>query len=285
MTYREICEAFTKSGIESAEWDALLLIEHFCKVSAAEVRTTPDKSYTAPALLSAVEQRLTRRPLQYILGSWQFYRQTYTVNEHCLVPRSDTEILVEEAIRRLPQNARFADLCTGSGCIAVSVLAERPDTTALAVEKFSETLSLAKKNALQNGVGERFTPLLGDVLTKDVYQALPPLDAILSNPPYIATRELSALSAEVQAEPVAALDGGEDGLLFYRAILAHATPLLSDCGFLLFEIGYDQGEAVCRLGRESGFEETGIIKDLSGNDRVVALSHLHRSLQRKDKDH
>ena len=277
MTYREICETLAVGGIENAEWDALLLIEHFCNVSQAQIRSLPNRSYTAPLLLDAVQKRLAHTPLQYLLGTWQFYRQTYTVNEHCLIPRSDTEILVEEAIRRLPKGACFADLCTGSGCIAVSVLAERPDTLAWAVEKFPSTLALAKENALQNGVAQRFTPVLGDVLTKDAYQELPPLDAILSNPPYIATAELSTLSPEVKAEPVAALDGGKDGLLFYRAILSHALPRLRDTGVLLFEIGYDQGEAVCKLGKEYGFEETGIIKDLSGNDRVVVLSHLCRS--------
>lgn len=274
MTYREICATLAAGGIEAPEWDALLLIEHFCHASSTEIHAAPDRSYTSPLLMDAIQKRLARTPLQYLLGTWQFYRQTYTVNEHCLIPRSDTEILVEQAIRHLPKGAHFADLCTGSGCIAVSVLAERPDTQAWAVEKFPSTLALAEKNALQNGVAERFMPLSGDVLSGDIYQELPLLDAILSNPPYIATDVLPSLSPEVKKEPIAALDGGEDGLLFYRSILSYAPSHLRETGFLLFEIGYDQGEAVCRLGRENGFEKADIIKDLSGNDRVVLLSHL-----------
>lgn len=271
MTYSEICQKLREAGIETAEWDAALLVEHFCGVDATLARMDPDSAHDSAELDLAVEKRAARFPLQYLLGEWAFYRQTYRVTPDCLIPRSDTEILVEEAIRTLPQNARFADLCTGSGCIAVSVLAERPDTRAVAVEKFPKTLELATENAARNGVGERFTPMLADVLTDLPFAEGERFDAILSNPPYIATGELSSLSKEVKAEPAVALDGGEDGLIFYRRILElHAKHLTPD-GILLFEIGYDQAASVLALGAECGFLDGRILKDLGGNNRVAVF--------------
>jgi len=271
MTYSEICKRFFDAGIETAEWDAALLVEHFCGVDATLARMDPESSYECDGLEEAVKRRAAHYPLQYLLGEWAFYHQTYRVTPDCLIPRSDTEILVEEAIRTLPQNARFVDLCTGSGCIAVSVLAERPDTQAVAVEKFPKTLELATANAAKNGVAERFTPMLADVLTDLPLAEGELFDAILSNPPYIATKELATLSKEVQAEPTVALDGGEDGLLFYRKILElHANHLAPD-GMILFEIGYDQAAPVLALGAEYGFLDGCILKDLGGNNRVAVF--------------
>jgi release factor glutamine methyltransferase len=228
-----------------------------------------EHSYQNPELLEAVERRAARYPLQYLIGEWAFYRQTYYVSPDCLIPRSDTEILVEEAVRALPRGARFVDLCTGSGCIAVSVLAERPDTEALAVEKFENTLALARKNAAKNGVEERFSPMLADVLEPLALPEGTVLDAILSNPPYIARDQLASLSPEVKAEPSAALDGGEDGLIFYRKILELHTKHLSSDGMILFEIGYDQAAAVLALGAEYGFTDGRVLRDFGGNNRVV----------------
>ena len=270
MTYADICRALREADIHTAEWDASLLLEHFCGVDAALVRLDPMHNYESEALEKAVAARVSRYPLQYLLGSWQFYRQTYRVTPDCLIPRSDTEILVEEAIRRLPRRARFADLCTGSGCIAVSVLAERPDTQCVAVEKFPKTLALATENAALNGVRDRFTPLQADVLeTLDLPSES--LDAILSNPPYIAAEELEQLSPEVLTEPRAALDGGEDGLLFYRRILELHAKHLKPGGLILFEIGYNQAGAVLELGARFGYVDGYVRRDLGGNNRVVVL--------------
>lgn len=272
MTYRALCERLARAGIESAEWDASLLIAHCFGKEPSLIPLDPDREYASNGLESLVARREAREPLQYLLGEWSFYRQTYEVSPDCLIPRSDTEILVEEAIRTLPRHARFADLCTGSGCIAVSVLAERPDTTACAVDKFPRTLALAERNALRNGVRDRFSPLLADLLTDDAaFGADTRFDAILSNPPYIPTHVLDSLSAEVHAEPAAALDGGADGLLFYRVLLAKYARLLTRDGFFLLEIGFDQGADVLRLGREHGFPCGRVLRDLGGNDRVVLL--------------
>lgn len=272
MTYRELCNQLTDARVENAPFEATVLMEHFLGIGYFTIHTEPDRDYSSDALDTAIARRCAREPLQYILGEWDFYRQTYEVSPDCLIPRSDTEILVAEAIHRLPPSARFADLCTGSGCIAISTLAERPDTSAIAVDKFPATLALAERNAVRNGVRERFTPLCADVLADDFSPTDAPLDAILCNPPYIVTEVIDTLAPEVKAEPIAALDGGDDGLLFYRQILRTQTKYLKDDGFILFEIGYDQADAVVALGHAHGFANAKVIRDLGKRDRVVYLS-------------
>ena len=274
MTYRQLCAVVQDAKIENAEWDALCLMEHFLSISPSLLRSAPDRNYENENLEDAVRRRLLHEPLQYILGEWDFYRQKYEVSPNCLIPRSDTEILVENAIRLLPTRAHFADLCTGSGCIAISTLAERPDTTAVALEKFPATLVLAMRNATKNRVGNRFCGILEDVLNTPVrIVEHAPFDAILSNPPYIPTADIEELSPEVHAEPMVALDGGNDGLIFYRAILKNYAPLLKQDGFFLFEIGYDQADDLSALAKEHNFAHVRIIRDLGGRDRVVYISN------------
>ncbi len=274
MTYRQLCTVLQDAKIENAEWDALCLMEHFCAISPSLLRAAPERDYENAALENAARRRISHEPLQYILGEWEFYRQRYEVSPDCLIPRADTEILVEEAIRILPPAARFADLCTGSGCIAVSTLAERPDTRAVALEKFPATLALAERNAQKNGVTARFCGVLADVLSPSPsLDEHAPFDAILSNPPYIPTRDIASLSSEVHAEPAAALDGGEDGLLFYRAILKNYTSLLKKDGFFLFEIGFDQAKDLISLGKAHAFAHIRVLRDLGGRDRVVYISN------------
>lgn len=273
MTYREIVSKLQNAGIETAEWDAFLLVRHFCGLSREQISAEPERQFSSPELSLAVERRAGRFPLQYLLGEWQFYRQTYRISPGCLIPRSDTEILVEEAIRKLPKGAFFADLCTGSGCIAISILCERPDTTALAVDLSDEALAIAAENAERNGVGNRLILRKADLLTEgpEKWSAdLPTPAAILSNPPYICTKELDRLSPEVQAEPRMALDGGQDGLTFYRKLLSLAGKWLLPGGFCLFEIGYDQAEKIRKLSEEY-FDVCDILRDFGGNDRVAFL--------------
>ena len=276
MTYSEICSMLARAGVDSPEWDAQLLIERFCGLKPLEILADPHGTLPPSiALEEAVRRRCEREPLQYVFGFWDFYRQTYEVSPACLVPRSDTEILVEEAVRRLPDGAFFADLCTGSGCIAVSVLAERRDTTAMAVELSEEALALAERNAIRNGVADRFCGINGNVLEEKPAFADPNRRpaAILSNPPYIRTDVLESLSPEVQREPRMALDGGADGMIFYRALLDLAKAWLAPNGFCLFEIGYDQGAEITALAEEKGFSCV-VKKDLGGCDRVAILHPL-----------
>lgn len=274
-SYKTLAAALRAVGIDDPETEASLFLEHFAGVTYATLLADRDRIYDVAALDAAVARRLAREPLQYILGAWEFCGHRFTVNEHCLIPRPDTEILVEEAIRRLPEGAHFADLCTGSGCIAVATLCHRPDTRAVALELYEETLSLATENASFNGVAERFLPLRADLLSDgvDALAAHAPFDAILSNPPYIRTGDLDGLAEEVQKEPRAALDGGEDGLIFYRAIMRDYAPTVKPGGLILLEIGYDQADDLRRLCAELLPDaDLSVIRDLGGRDRVVAIT-------------
>ena len=151
-SYQSLTQALAAAGIDTPAYEAALLLERFAKASRATLMTDRDRPYSTPGLESAVTRRLSREPLQYILGEWEFFGCVFTVSPHCLVPRPDTELLVETAIRVLPNNARAVDLCTGSGCIAVATLVHRPDVTADALELYPETLKLACENAKRNGV-------------------------------------------------------------------------------------------------------------------------------------
>lgn len=258
MNEIETAARLAAGGVENAANEARWLHEKFGDIPAA-----------------TVEKRLSGYPLQYLLGEWDFYKETYEVDENCLIPRADTELLVETAVKLLPPSARFIDLCTGSGCVAVSTLAARRDAAALATDLFPQTLALAKRNAARNGVAERVRFYLSDVFTPPAGELSAALEegklsAVLSNPPYIKEAVMPTLSKEVGYEPRAALCGGVDGLDFYRAILEYWRPHLAPDGFFLFEIGYDQAEDLAALAAAHGLTFS-CLKDLCGNDRVVCL--------------
>ena len=273
MTYRQLCHRLADCGIECAENEAALLLERFAGPSRASLLADPARDISCAALDEAVARRCKREPLAYILGEWDFFGETYTVSPACLIPRPETEILVEQAIRRLPHGARFADLCTGSGCIAVSTLCHRPDCHAVAVDLFPETAALARENSHRNGVSDRLSVCVADVLDPACLSGEAPFDAILSNPPYIRTGVVDTLAPELFCEPRAALDGGSDGMLFYRTILDNLTSRLTPNGFLLFEIGYDQEEEIRTLADCRGFS-CEVLRDLAGLPRVAILNQL-----------
>jgi release factor glutamine methyltransferase len=193
------------------------------------------------------------------------------VTEDTLIPRQDTEKLVEMAAKLLPAGARFIDLCTGSGCVAISTLAARPDCRAVAVDLFEDTLAIARENAETNGVGDRLGFIARDVLAPEFMEELGKFDCIISNPPYIETRHMELLDEELTFEPEAALDGGDDGLDFYRAIIGSYGKYLTEGGVMLFEIGCDQAKAVSVISGNSGFR-CEVFKDYGGNDRVAYLT-------------
>jgi release factor glutamine methyltransferase len=274
---QKICEILSRSGVENAELDTAELLSHFCGIDQRAILAGGDqirsRRFDSAELEAAVSRRAERYPLQYIIGEWEFYRQKYKVNENCLIPRQDTEILVEKLVSLLPKGARFLDLCTGSGCIAVSTLAERTDTSACALDLFDATVALAVENAYLNGVGERFECSEHDVLdsgTPALY-ADGSFDAVISNPPYIASDVVTnELEKELAFEPRAALDGGDDGLIFYRAIVKNYARLLKKGGFMAFEIGYDQADALGEIAKVAGMS-CEVFKDYGGNDRVAIL--------------
>ena len=275
MKYRDIIEKLKVTSPDEYENEAKILIEHFTKNRISHYLVNRDEEIDCEALENAINKRERHIPLQYIIGKWEFYRQTYIVDENCLIPRSDTEILVEKAVELLPQGAHFIDLCTGSGCIAISTLAERGDTTAVVVDKFPATLEIASKNAVLNGVNDRATSMLFDVLNEENALCDMCFDAILSNPPYIRPEVIEKLSDEVKHEPYAALYGGEDGLIFYNKIIKDYSKFLKKDGFMLFEIGYDQAQDLVRISNENGFA-CQIFKDYGRNDRVALLRKMER---------
>ncbi len=271
MTYNEICMALSGAEIENNRGEATMLICHFCGINQAELLTRRDEDFDSAELENAVIKRCAHYPLQYILGLWDFWHETYRVTENTLIPRSDTEKLVELAVRIMPENSRFIDLCTGSGCVAVSTLASRPDCRAVAVDLFEATLDVARENAETNGVGERLGFIAKDVLDSSFMSELGKFDCILSNPPYIETEKISLLDEELSFEPQAALDGGDDGLDFYRKIIGEYGAYLSENGFMLLEIGCDQAKAVSAISHANGFH-CEVYKDFGGNDRVAYLT-------------
>ena len=271
MTYNEICCALGEAGIENNRAEAAMLICRFCDISRVELFKRIGEDFQSDALDSALIRRCSHYPLQYIFGVWDFCHESYRVNEHTLIPRSDTELLVEKAVRHLPPQARFIDLCTGSGCVAISTLAARPDCHGVAVDLFEETVAIARENAEENGGGERLGFLRADVLDPTFMEPLGYFDAILANPPYIVRKVLNELAEELSYEPRAALDGGEDGLDFYRVIIARYGAYLAENGIMLLEIGYDQAEAVRELAAQAGYN-CEIFRDLGNNDRVALLT-------------
>lgn len=213
----------------------------------------------------AKKRYIDGEPLAYVLGEWYFYGEVYKVSRDCLIPQPDTEHVVDKLIELLPQGGRFADLCTGSGCIAISALAHRKDASAVAVDISDGALKLALENAALNLVDERITIKKADILNQ-MALGEDKFDIIVSNPPYIKTEEIKTLDLEVRAEPLIALDGGKDGLDFYRVLIDRYSQNVKKGGYMIFEIGYDQADALRALC------DCQIFKDYGGNDRVAVLS-------------
>lgn len=219
------------------------------------------------SLTAALERYEKGEPLAYLLGEQPFWRYTFKVTPDVLIPRPDTERAVECALAHLPRGGRFADLCTGSGCIAISICAERSDVSGVMVDLSAKALEIAKENALRLGVSDRLTALCADILTDDPLGER--FDLIISNPPYIPSADIEKYPSLVY-EPQMALDGGSDGMRFYRALIDRFAANLKEDGAFVFEIGYDQREAITALADSAGFDCT-VTKDYGGNDRVALL--------------
>lgn len=251
MTIDDVRNALRAAGIENADGEAYILKEEF----------------SGEALENAVTRRINREPLQYIIGKWPFFREEYLVSPDCLIPRSDTEILVEWLVKHLPSGAHYLDLCTGSGCIAISLGRNRPDTVGVAADISESALAMAKKNAAHNHF-DRCRFVRADVNAPSPFSEQ--FDCIISNPPYITSAAMETLAPELAHEPRIALDGGEDGMDFYRAILKNFSGNLRAGGIFAFEMGYDQQPAITALAAEHGLsiEE---LYDYGGNFRVAIL--------------
>ena len=213
---------------------------------------------------SVLKKRAERVPLQYITGEQEFMGLTFYVNSNVLIPRQDTETLVEEALNLAKPGMRILDMCTGSGCIIISILKNKSDVKGMGCDISKQALIVAKENAKLNNVNVAFE-------YSDLFENIEgKFDMIVSNPPYIRSAEIPSLMPEVaQFEPLKALDGSEDGLEFYRRIIKESKNYLNADGYIIFEIGNDQGEAVSNMLTYAGYNNVRVIKDLAHNDRVV----------------
>ena len=257
-----------EAEIGEAQLDARLLLEEVCGTDHntllchgdREVSEAEEEQYRR-----ALEQRAVHVPLQHLLGYQDFMGLRFQVNEHVLIPRQDTEILVEEAMRYLHDGMRILDLCTGSGCILLSLLHYSNDCEGTGVDISKEALQVAALNAELLGIK-------ADFLKSDLYEKVTgKFDLLVSNPQYIERKVIPTLMEEVREyDPYIALDGGEDGLDFYRRIIGGAQNYLKRGGQILMEIGSGQAQAVSELLREAGFKEIDVCRDFAGLDRVVS---------------
>ncbi len=254
------------AGVENPAYNAREIFRTIGKMPVVNL-ISKDAEFDLPEVRNAVERRCKREPLQYIIGTVDFYREKYRVSPDCLIPRQETELLVDYAVKHLPEGCAFIDLCTGSGCIAISTLKNTKETRALAVDISDGALSLAKYNAELNGVAERIDFLKKDVLTDTVKKNF---FAVLSNPPYVTEEAYLELAPEIYFEPKIAFVSEDSGLVFYKKILALYKDLIDPRGFFAFEIGYDQGNALVEIARAHRMR-CEIIKDYSGNDRIAVI--------------
>lgn len=283
--YKEGKEILAKAGITEADLDAWYLLEFVTGVTKARYYMDPDQSMDLEAwkkYKEYLEKRRNHIPLQHITGSQEFMGLEFLVNEHVLIPRQDTEVLVEEALEMMKQEIfrskgrlQLLDMCTGSGCILLSVMhyAEQKGIfiEGTGVDFSEQALMVAQKNekhlrSTKKDENGKVNWILSD-LFENVSETY---DMILSNPPYIRTAEIEKLQDEVKLhDPFSALDGKEDGLYFYRKIVTDAKQFLKTGGVLAFEIGYDQGKEVSDLMKKAGYDKVFVKKDLAGLDRIV----------------
>lgn len=261
-------EQLQKAGITDAELDARLLLEFICHTDRNALYAHGDQEIEDEKMhdfLQLIEKRAVHIPLQHLTGEQNFMGLDFLVNEHVLIPRQDTEILVEEIMRDLHDGIRILDMCTGSGCILLSLLHYSNDCSGVGVDVSEDALAFARQNA------DRLAEKQAVFIQSDLFEKVEgSFDLIVSNPPYIRSQEIAGLMPEVREhEPHLALDGKDDGLHFYREIIKGAMPHLKRGGQLFFEIGYDQGEAVQALLAANGYTEIAVVKDYAGLDRVV----------------
>ena len=264
---------FKALGIATARLDAELLLAHVLGVDRVRLYMDMDRPLSPDeltAMRALVVRRRRREPVAYLLGQREFYRRAFVVNQAVLVPRPDTETLIERALTLLPaeSSAQVLDLCTGSGAIAVTLAAERPLTRVVATDLSEDALAVAKSNAKKHAADSRIEFRLGDL-----FQALEPgarYDLIVANPPYVRSTELEQLAPELRHEPALALIAGADGLDVLTRLCAEVSEWLTQTGTLLFEIGAGQAPAVLQLlAAEPGLADLQTHADLGGIERIV----------------
>ena len=268
--YNDIKKQLKNAGIEDNIFEAKQIIKHITGYSNEQILSGYQNKlsgFQEINLQVIMKQRLNRYPLQYILGKWDFYGRPYKVGPGVLIPRPDTETVIEVCLDIIDKEkpSDVLDLCAGTGCIGITIACERKNSNVTLVEKYEEAARYIKEN-IKNADGN------ANILMGDVFESIgadKKYDLIVSNPPYVNEKDMGNLQPEVEFEPPTALYGGEDGLMFYRAIASNYRDSLKSGGSLVFEIGYDQGEAVKDILLALGFKNVKIKKDYSENDRVV----------------
>lgn len=284
QTFHELLTQGTQllmnAGIEEARLDAWLLLEYTADISRAWYYAHPESEVNEEIVseyLSLCQKRAEHIPLQHLTHQACFMGYDFYVDERVLVPRQDTEVLAEEALHQLRnmRNPRILDMCTGSGCLLLSLLMELPDATGTGVDISAAALAVAERNRKNLELEKRAVLVQSDTFSGDYFQKNSgnislEYDMLISNPPYIPTEEIGKLMEEVRFhDPVLALDGREDGLYFYRRITEQAGKYLRPGGWLMYEIGCEQGTDVSAIMQGEGFAEVTVKKDLAGLDRVV----------------
>ena len=269
-------EILKKNNIDDAKIDAWVLMEYVFGITKSWFLLNRDQKEEGPLVekyLDLIYERSTHKPVQHIIGSQEFMGLEFFVNEDVLIPRQDTELLVEETIKIAKEknhnNIKILDMCTGSGCIAISLSKFLENAQITGVDISTKALRIANKNAINNETECEF-------IQSDLFQNInEKFGIIVSNPPYIKREEINKLMLEVRDyEPINALDGGEDGLLFYRIISKDAINHLVNGGYLLFEIGFDEAETVMEILRSNGYKDIKLLKDLAGLDRVILAKYM-----------
>lgn len=266
---KNTAKLLSENGIEASAFETDVLLQTALDIhkTALIMKLETDLSKDEVEKISTLTaKRIEGYPLQYIVGSWDFYGREFAVGEGVLIPRADTETLIDTAIKLAEKDSTIVDLCSGSGCIAITLEKELNAKT-YALEKSEEAFAFLKNNIELNG--SDVAPILCDVLDENSLSNLPEFDLIVSNPPYIKTGEIKTLSKEVGFEPEMALDGDADGLKFYREITHLWKDKIKNGGYLIYEIGYTQAREVSDILIENGFTNVTTICDIAKNPRVV----------------
>lgn len=267
MIYKEGAETLEHAGIPDAKLDAWYLLEYVTGISRASYFGDPKREVPkeqAESYREVILRRAGHIPLQHITGEQEFMGYTFLVNPDVLIPRQDTETLTEEALKFTKPGMKVLDLCTGSGCILISLMKKCHGLTGTGCDISEKALKMARENGRRLQVEASW-------IQSDLFEQISErFDLIVSNPPYIRTGVIEELQEEVRLhDPWIALDGKKDGLYFYRRIIAESTGYIRDNGAMMFEIGHDQAEDVVRLMEEAGYTQIRVKKDLAGLDRVV----------------
>jgi len=279
-TYNDIYLRIRKElkgfGVEASELEARLIVCH-CAQRTREELLAISKLYASDIKIrkkieECLERRLQGEPIAYITGEWEFYGLPLIINEHVLIPRVDTELLAQKAIELLKggiHQTRVLDLCTGSGCVGLAIAANSPSSRIVMIDSSTEALAVCRQNMIMNNLSRNITAMEADVLKKPP-TILGEFDLIVSNPPYIPSADIETLDYSVKDyEPLIALDGGEDGLKFYRAIVSNWSKLLKDGGHMMLECGEGQAADVCAILEQNSFVDINTHEDTLGIERVV----------------